>query len=195
MSPSTASQARTTSTPASNALLQQRVALLGAVLAIIAGVFFGSRYGWALATAHWDRLLRPDYLLGLMGIALPLGLWLVCRRGQRSRRFIFVAELICMVGLSHVVLNIGRLGNELAVDAVTKGVDPSGFSPQAWDSLAVIVQYFTGTALTLALAIVFVVRAAFVPRSVRHAALLTGVILIPIELVTGMGVHSMGDVA
>ncbi|MBW2453729.1 MAG: serine/threonine protein kinase [Deltaproteobacteria bacterium] len=187
--------APTTSTPASNALLQQRVALLGAVLAVMTTLFFGSRYVWALVTGHTDRLLRPDYLLGLLGIALPLTLWLSCRRGQRSRRFVFVVELITMVGLSDVLLNIGRLGNELAVDRVTAGLDRSVFSPEAWSSLTVIVQYFTGTALTLVLAFIFVLRAAFVPSSVRHTAFLTGVVLFPLVTITGFGLHNLGEAA
>jgi len=182
----------TTTTPASDALLQQRVALLGAVLAAIASLFFGSRYIWALATGRTDRLFRSDYLLGLLGIALPLGLWLLCRSGKRSRRLIAIAEIITLVGLSDVVLHIGRLGNELAVSAITQGMVRTAFSAEAWSILSVIVQYFTGTLLTVVLAFVFVLRAAFVPSSVRHTAFLTGVVVIPLVLINGFGLHQAG---
>ncbi len=193
MSTTTGQPPPTTTTPASAALLQQRVALLGAVLAAMATLFFGSRYVWALATGRTDRLLRPDYLLGLLGIALPLGLWLLCRRGQWSRSSVAIAEGVTLLGLADVVLNIGRLGNELAVNAMTQGLDRTVFSPEAWSILAVIVQYFTGSLLTLVLAFVFVLRAAFVPSSVRHTAILTGLVVIPLVLINGLGMHQVGE--
>ncbi|MBW2525152.1 MAG: serine/threonine protein kinase, partial [Deltaproteobacteria bacterium] len=161
--------------------------------AVIATLFFGTRIIWAAAAGYTERLARPDYLLGLVGIALPLGLWLTCRKGNRSFRFVSVAEAIALIGLSDVVLHIGRMGNEMAVDALTHKMDTDTFSPEAWASISTIVHFFTGTALTLVLAFMFVLRAAFVPSTARHTAILTAIVAFPLVTITGLGVVAWED--
>jgi serine/threonine-protein kinase len=91
------------------AFLQARVASYGLFGGIAGTSFLLLRTYIAFSAERVDMLLRADVLAHALGASFFLAMWLVCRRGQRSPRFIEWTEAVCLVGscLSYVAMGSG----------------------------------------------------------------------------------------
>jgi len=87
------------------AFLQQRVARFGFWSSVLGSVFWVFRVILALTTGHAGREASPEYAdlrspaftLHGLGIAFTLLLWALCRGKPRSRAYVERAELLCLL--------------------------------------------------------------------------------------------------
>jgi hypothetical protein len=127
------------------AFLQYRVAVFGLVTAGLFFFFLAYRTVMILLLMDRSGFADPSYLYHALAGASFLGIWLSCRRGRRSVRFVRRAEAL---GLLAAVVAVALMG----------GAIPPLERPD-----------FT---LVLALTHVLMARAIFVPSSARRSLLL-----------------------
>ena len=87
------------------AFLQERVAAFGLMAAALGGVFWVFRAVLGLTTnravrearSEYAELTSPGFALHALGISFALLLWALCRGKPRSRRFVERAEVSCLL--------------------------------------------------------------------------------------------------
>jgi len=162
-------------TPERRAFYQQRVALLGKVLTIVWGVGNGATTVPYLIMGWWRELFDLRNALSWLALVICLAMWLLCRRGTRSPRFVLGVEIGAMLGSSVAISFMGRYLAPEALGFMTQkeGVDLTALEPNVVGAMSgqQLVQVLIS--LMLGLAFSFVLRAALVPSTVRRTALLT----------------------
>ena len=159
------------------ALLQRRVSQFG--LALFGLSLFATVGTAPFATA--EQLAQPWFVMSLIA-TLPLAaIWLSCRTGQRSVRFVRVVEIGCLFATALLLAPLGRLqlagflpdliGTELAIG------DPH------YSRFIGMGRLFMNGMLITALALTAAVRAAFVPSPPSYTALISTVIGAPMLVV------------
>jgi serine/threonine-protein kinase len=80
--------------------LQRRVALFGLAAGGLGFIFLVFRAVVAVARREYHDFVHPSFVLHLLGAAALLAVWVACRTGARSPRFIHAAEAAGLVGSS-----------------------------------------------------------------------------------------------
>jgi eukaryotic-like serine/threonine-protein kinase len=143
------------------AFLQQRVAQFGLMSALLGGIFWIFRLVVDLATSgsagenfgRFENLRSPSFPLHGLGILFGLVLWFLCRGKARSRRYVERAEVVCL------------LGSVTSYEAMGAFIDLS-----AHPELIII----------LALTLVMLARAIFVPGTARRSLVLGVIAGVPL---------------
>jgi hypothetical protein len=149
------------------AMLQERVARFGLAAGGGFAAFYVYRALLVLGSGNTTALVRGDMLMHLVATVLVLGMWLLCRRGERSPRFVRTVETVGLVGSSFAFEVMGMTIN-----------------PHRAPELIVL----------LALTFLLVARAVLVPSSPRRTTLLGVVIGLPL-LATTYHIYSNIDPA
>ncbi len=139
------------------AFLQERVALFGLVGGAGGLFFFAFRAVMVLIGGRYHHLVKPDMLTHLAGALLMLSMWVLCRRGTHSPRYIRTVE------------TVGLLSSSVAYQLMGMTLNPYS-SPQM-------------TAL-MALTVGLVARAVTVPSTARRTTLLGVAIGVPLLVTT-----------
>jgi hypothetical protein len=139
------------------ARFQRRVASFGLATGGALLSFLAYRALSVLASGEFENLLQPDMLTHLAGGIVMLGMWLLCRSGKRSARYVRAVETVGLVG--------GSFAFELM-----------GMSISPYRSPELIV--------LLALTFLLVSRAVLVPSTPRRTTILGVVIGLPLLLTT-----------
>ena len=82
------------------AFLQRRVSLFGLVGGGLGLVFLVFRLVVTVSTGLYGQLLEPHFGYHALAVAFSLGIWLACRTGTRSLRFVQIADGVGFVGTS-----------------------------------------------------------------------------------------------
>jgi hypothetical protein len=174
-------------TPDGIAFLQHRVALVGKMLTVVFGL------GYSFAGVMWlvqdqpGHLYRPALGLGAVAVACSVAMWLLCRGGPRSRRFVETVETTTLLLAVVVVVFMGRYLNLLLLDAISDGGGGQWVGETLFPQLAMLVQQDVCASLMLGFMFPFALRAALVPSTVRRTFLLTFAVLIPLLAVSALG--------
>ena len=88
------------SSPEALAFRQHRVATFGLVSGGLGLIFLLFRTVHALSMRDHGEFTNPSFLYHALAVAAALAVWLVCRTGTRSRRFVNVADALALVGVS-----------------------------------------------------------------------------------------------
>lgn len=97
------------------AFMQERVAAFGLMAAALGGVFWVFRvilgltasYAVRDARSEYAELTSPDFALHGLGICFSLLLWAICRGKPRSRRFVERAEVTCLLASVFCYVGMG----------------------------------------------------------------------------------------
>jgi serine/threonine protein kinase len=111
-----------TNSSESTVFLQARVAALGLMASALGGVFWIFRAILWLSTSpavrearnEYAELTSPSFALHGLGIFFTLLLWMICRGKPRSRRFVERAELSCLLAS---VFCYEAMGSTIELDA------------------------------------------------------------------------------
>ncbi|MBW2455599.1 MAG: serine/threonine protein kinase [Deltaproteobacteria bacterium] len=174
-------------TPQGLAFLQQRVSLVGKLLTVVFGIAQALQGLLDLLAGCVARLWAPESLLGWTAVALSLAMWLGCRTGTRSRRWIHTFEAACLLATVVVVALMGRYINLVALAGVTSHRPRLELVGELAPELGTMAQLYISTALALALSFQFALRAALVPSTSRRTMALTAAALVPLIAVTALG--------
>ncbi len=174
-------------TPDGIAFLQQRVALVGKVLTLVFGLGYGFAGVMWLVQDQPGHLYRPALALGAVAVGCPVAMWLLCRGGPRSRRFVETVETTTLLLASVAVVFMGRYLNLLLLDAISDGGSEQWGGEKLFPQLAMLVQQDVCASLMLGFMFPFALRAALVPSTVRRTFLLTFAVLIPLLAVSALG--------
>ena len=156
------------------AFLQQRLATLGKVMFIVAmsgvllrGVIEASTIGPA-------QLLEPNYLLNVAGNLCFGVLWVLCAGPVRTPRFVAGLESLCLFA---ACVAYSFMGAEL--HALASAADKLA-TPQA----LTLSHEHTSTVVLLVLTYALVIRAAVVPSTARRTRWLTGLLGVPLVVIS-----------
>ncbi len=159
------------------ALLQQRVSQFG--LALFGLSWFATVATAPLATA--EQLAQPWFAMSIVATVPLAVIWLNCRTGRRSVRFVRVVEISSLFATALLLAPIGRLqlagflpdllGTELAIGDVH------------YSRFIGMGRLFMNGMLVTALALTVAVRAAFVPSPPSYTAVMTSILGLPMLLV------------
>ncbi len=174
-------------TPDGIAFLQQRVALVGKVLTLVFGLGYSFAGVMWLAQDQPGHLYRPALTLGAVAVGCSVAMWLLCRGGPRSRRFVETVETTTLLLASVAVVLMGRYLNLLLLDAISDGSSEQWGGEKLFPQLAMLVQQDVCASLMLGFMFPFALRAALVPSTVRRTFLLTFAVLIPLLAVSALG--------
>jgi serine/threonine-protein kinase len=157
------------------AFLQQRVALFGKVMFVIALLGVCAHLG-----LHREHLLESWFVLYLVHTGLLALAWLTCRTGVRSMSFCRAVEAVVLLSLAVTAAVMIRfllpsLLPQMLGDTVT--VDDPGY-----DRIVGLLQVQMGQGLLTALTLTVVVRAAIVPSRTLRTVVLT----VPVGVVAGV---------
>jgi len=169
-------------TPGHPSFYQRRVGVLGKVLTIVwlvgnvasASIYIGM--GW------WRELFTLGQALSWSALLICFAVWMVCRRGTHSRRFVRVVESASMMGSATAVALMGRhiAPQVLALNAEAEGYDLAALEPKALAMMAGLQLEQILVALMLGLAFGYVLRAALVPSTVRRTVWITVLAIVPL---------------
>jgi eukaryotic-like serine/threonine-protein kinase len=145
------------------AFLQQRVAAFGLMAAILGGVFWVFRMilalsvGWAArgTSPEYSEITSAHFALHGLGIFFSLLLWFLCRGAPRSRRFVERAEVACLLAS---VVCYEAMGALIEVDAHPELI------------------------ILLALTLLMLGRAVYVPGTARRSLVLGVVAGVPLVI-------------
>jgi serine/threonine-protein kinase len=157
--------------------------VLGKVLTIVwlvgnvasATIYFAM--GW------WrEYFSSPATALYWVALMICFLLWMVCRRGSHSRRFVRAVESASMMGSAVAVSLMGRhiAPQALELTAEGGGFDLTAIDPEAFSVLAGVQLEQVLVSLMLGLAFGYVLRAALVPSTVRRTAWITIPVIVPL---------------
>ncbi len=82
------------------AFLQRRVSLFGLVGGGLGLVFLVFRLVVIVSAGVYGQAREPHFAYHALAVAFSLGIWLACRTGVRSLRFVQVAEGVGLIGTS-----------------------------------------------------------------------------------------------
>ncbi len=187
----TATAKPTVDTRENVAFLQRRLALFGKVLTIVFAVGFSGQAIMLLAFDHAEYLLRPSHVLGWVGMLIALGAWLSCRRGVRSRRFIYAVEAATLVGCAVATVVMGRYLNEAVFRSSNPDLNIKQMSAVDFAALADMTQTYVTMTLVMGMLLMFALRAAVVPSSARRTLVLALLVAIPLVVCNGIGWPAM----
>ena len=121
----TTSPATDTDTPARRSFYQRRVGVLGKVLTIVWLVGNSALALTYIAMGWWRELLTVGQALSWSALLICFAVWLVCRRGTHSRRFVSAVESASMMGSAAAVALMGRYiaPQAFKLNAETEGYD------------------------------------------------------------------------
>lgn len=97
-----------TDTPGSLAFLQRRVAAYGLAAFGLYTLALAYRVGFLLLRGYTFMLSHPAILWHAAGTLCFLAMWVACRRGQRSRRYIRATEFIGTIAGGFSMMVMGR---------------------------------------------------------------------------------------
>jgi serine/threonine-protein kinase len=158
--------ATTGTTQEAAGFLQRRVALFGLAGASLGLIFLVFRVVVILATGQYREFTDPALLFHTLGVVSLLGVWVACRGGTRSRRFVHAAE------------SIGLVASSLA------------YQLMGW-SLPLMAR--PDMIVLLALTYTLMARAAYVPSSARRTLVLSVVIGLPLIVETYLAFRVAGE--
>jgi eukaryotic-like serine/threonine-protein kinase len=148
------------------AFLQRRVALFGLAAGSLSLIFLLFRAVVSLSRREYGELVHPSFLLHLVGVVTLLSVWVACRTGARSRKFVHNAE------------TTGLLGSSVA------------YQVMGW---YVPLELRPDFIVLLAMTYVFVARAVYVPSSARRTLLLSLAVGIPLVVGTDLAYRGAKD--
>ena len=158
--------------------VQSRLGRVGALMAAV--ICFIQIVQLALGDEGLGELRRWSYwIAGFSGLCWA-ALWLACKLVPMRARTLRVVEAVCIGGAVTSLAVVGRLS------PVEMFVDMDG--PELGNDVALSVRLFltqrvSSLSVVMAMALAMATRAALVPTSPRHTALLTGGVGIPLILV------------
>lgn len=138
-------------------LLQGRIALAGLFGFCMGGGFFVYRLIDIVARAEFGHFSDPSLWFHLGGAGCLFAMWVLCRRGARTPRFVHTVEAICVVGAS---------AGYIAMGAYIPPVGRADFI------------------VLLALSYGLIARAAYVPSTPKRTAALTTAVAVPAVVMT-----------
>jgi serine/threonine-protein kinase len=161
---------------------QRRVGVLGKVLTIVwlvGNLLSASIY---VAMGWWREYLTLGSALSWSALLICFAIWMVCRRGTHSRRFVRLVESASMMGSATAVALMGRhiAPQALALNAEAEGYDLAALEPKAHAMMAGLQLEQILVALMLGLAFGYVLRAALVPSTVRRTVWITVLAIVPL---------------
>ncbi len=169
-------------TPERRSFYQRRVGVLGKVLTIVWLVGNIASAAIYVAGGWWRELFTLGQALSWFALLICFAVWMVCRRGTHSRRFVRAVESASMMGSAVAVSLMGRhiAPQALKINAESEGFDLSSLEPKALALMAGLQMEQILVALMLGLAFGYVLRAALVPSSVRRTVWITVLAIVPL---------------
>ncbi len=161
---------------------QRRVGVLGKVLTIVWLVGNLASASIYVAMGWWREYFTLGTALYWIALAICFAVWMVCRRGTHSRRFVRAVESASMIGSATAVSLMGRYiaPQALALNAEGGGFDLASLEPEALALVAGLQMEQILVALMLGLAFGYVLRAALVPSTVRRTVWITVLAIVPL---------------
>ena len=158
--------------------VQSRLGRVGALMALV-GAFI-SIVQLTLGDDGLAQLREPSDWFAILSTLCWAALWLSCKFVPMRARTLRIVEALCIGGAMTAVAVAGRLG------PIEQFVTLTG--PELGDDVALSVRLFLSERLSslsviVAMALAMAARAALVPTSPRHTALLTAAVGLPLILV------------
>jgi len=178
----TISQDTDSDTPGRPSFYQRRVGVLGKVLTIVWLVGNGCASVFYIAMGGWGELFSLGNALSWLALLMCFAVWMVCRRGTHSRRFVRLVESTSMMGSAVAVALMGRymVSQALRLNAEAVGYDLAALAPKANALMIGLQMEQILVALMLGLAFGYVLRAALVPSTVRRTVWITVLAIVPL---------------
>jgi serine/threonine-protein kinase len=178
----TATNTSDSDTPGRASFYQRRVGVLGKVLTIVWLVGNLASASIYVAMGWWREYFTLGTALYWIALAICFAVWMVCRRGTHSRRFVRAVESASMIGSATAVSLMGRYiaPQALALNAEGGGFDLASLEPKALALMAGLQLEQILVALMLGLAFGYVLRAALVPSTVRRTVWITVLAIVPL---------------
>ena len=169
-------------TPGRPSFYQRRVGVLGKVLTIVWLVGNGASASIYIAMGWWREYLSLGNAIAWFALLICIAVWMICRRGVHSRRFVRAVESALMMGSAVAVALMGRYiaPQALELNAEGGGFDLAVLEPKALALLAGLQLEQILIALMLGLALGYVLRAALVPSTVRRTVWITVLAAVPL---------------
>jgi len=170
-------------TPGRPSFYQRRVGVLGKVLTIVWLVGNLASASIYIAMGWWrEYFSSPGTALYWVALLICFAVWMVCRRGSHSRRFVRGVESASMMGSATAVSLMGR---HIAPQALELTAEGGGFhldaiAPENFALLAGLQLEQILVSLMFGLAFGYVLRAALVPSTVRRTVWITVLALVPL---------------
>jgi serine/threonine-protein kinase len=161
---------------------QRRVGVLGKVLTIVWLVGNLASASIYIAMGWWREYFTVGTALYWLALLICFSVWMVCRRGEHSRRFSRLVESASMMGSATAVSLMGRhiAPQALELTAEGAGFDLATLEPEAFTLMAGLQMEQILVALMLGLAFGYVLRAALVPSTVRRTVWITVLAIVPL---------------
>jgi len=161
---------------------QRRVGVLGKVLTIVWLVGNCCAAAFYFAMGGWRELFTFGTALSWLALLICFAVWMVCRRGTHSRRFVRAVESASMMGSAVAIALMGRYmaPQALRFSAEGEGYDLAALEPKANALMAGLQLEQILVALMLGLAFGYVLRAALVPSTVRRTVWITVLAAVPL---------------
>jgi len=171
-----------TDSPQRRMFYQRRVGVLGKVLTIVWLVGNIGSAAIYIAGGWWRELFTLGQALSWFALLICFAVWMVCRRGTHSRRFVRAVESASMMGSAVAVALMGRYiaPQALRINAESEAFDLSQLGPKASALLVGLQLEQILVALMLGLAFGYVLRAALVPSTVRRTVWITVLAIVPL---------------
>jgi hypothetical protein len=169
-------------TPERRSFYQRRVGVLGKVLTIVWVVGNGCAGVFYIAMGGWREFFSIGQAFAWSALFICFAVWMVCRRGTHSRRFVRTVESASMMGSAVAVALMGRYmaPQALRLNAAAENFDLAALEPKALAMMAGLQMEQILVALMLGLAFGYVLRAALVPSSVRRTVWITVLAIVPL---------------
>jgi len=134
------------------------------------------------AMGGWRELFTFGTALSWLALLICFAVWMVCRRGTHSRRFVRAVESASMMGSAVAIALMGRYmaPQALRFSAEGEGYDLAALEPKANALMAGLQLEQILVALMLGLAFGYVLRAALVPSTVRRTVWITVLAAVPL---------------
>ena len=161
---------------------QRRVGVLGKVLTIVWLVGNGCASVFYVAMGGWRELFTLGNGLSWLALLMCFAVWMVCRRGTHSRRFVRLVESASMMGSATAIALMGRymVPQALRINAEVVDYDLAALAPKANAMMIGLQMEQILVALMLGLAFGYVLRAALVPSTVRRTVWITVLAIVPL---------------
>jgi len=168
--------------PGRPSFYQRRVGVLGKVLTIVWLVGNGCASVFYFAMGGWGELFTLGNALSWLALLMCFAVWMICRRGTHSRRFVRLVESASMMGSATAIALMGRymVPQALRFNAEAVGYDLVALEPKANALMIGLQMEQILVALMLGLAFGYVLRAALVPSSVRRTVWITVLAIVPL---------------